>query len=386
MGAGTVVQFALGVLAPAIVEDLALSRFQLGVMTSTLFLVASVASPVMGWWVDQRGGLGVIRLVFAISATSILALAAAHHFVVLLVAVAVAGTAMAAANPATNAVTADFFEPVRQPGVIGIKQSGVQVGAFSAGFLPLLAQGVGWRGALMVTGMVCVAGLLLTAQRGSTAATLATQTVVPTRSRSKASVFADRDVRYLAAYAATMGPGVAVTGTYLPLYAVEHLEVTPAHAGILAGVLGITGIVMRLVWSWLLQRGLAASVALRRIGALAVLAQSLLLASVPLKSVAFAWLGVIGLGTTVFAWNAVGMLAILRRFPTGQTGPPSGIVMMAFYAGFVVGAPVIGLLVDRTGGYTSAWLAAAAAYAMGWWIARIWSQSGVREHAGTPAN
>ena len=82
------------------------------------------------------------------------------HYAGLVAGSALFGIAVAFGNPATNQLAARSVRAGRHGIVTGIKQSGVQVGAFLAGFvLPRAAETTGWRPALGAGAALGVAGL-----------------------------------------------------------------------------------------------------------------------------------------------------------------------------------------------------------------------------------
>ena len=88
-------------------------------------------------------------IAFAIAAATLVGMALAPAYPVMLLAAGLAGLALATGNPVTNKLVAVHLPPGSRGLVMGGKQAGVQVGAFLAGALlaPLAAQ-AGWRAAL----------------------------------------------------------------------------------------------------------------------------------------------------------------------------------------------------------------------------------------------
>ena len=56
------------------------------------------------------------------------------------------------------------------------------------------------------------------------------------------------------------------------------------------------------------------------------------------------------LGASAMAWNAVGMLAVIREAAAERAGAASGIVVFGFLGGLTVGPWAFGALVDLSGG------------------------------------
>ncbi|MEU6949598.1 MFS transporter, partial [Streptomyces sp. NPDC046316] len=141
--------FLLGALGPRLVDELGISPTVLGLTTTIGFGTAAVLSPAGGRVVDRIGPRRSLVLLLLISAAALALIGAAPGAGLLLGAVALGGLPQALANPATNKAVLATVPPDRRGAVTGMKQSGVQLGAFAAG-LPLaaLAGGVGWRGAV----------------------------------------------------------------------------------------------------------------------------------------------------------------------------------------------------------------------------------------------
>src|SRR5438105_11767320 len=127
--------FVVGALGPLLVRDLALSRSELGAMVTAAFAVATILSLVSGQVVDRVGGRASLICLLALVALNLLLLSIAPTFALLLAAAALGGVAQSLANPATNKLVAGWFSVGRRATVLGVKQSGVQAGAFAAGFL-----------------------------------------------------------------------------------------------------------------------------------------------------------------------------------------------------------------------------------------------------------
>src|SRR5207302_7706378 len=88
------------------------------------------------------------------------AAAGGRHYSGLVAGAAVFGISVAFGNPATNQLAARGVTPGRHGLVTGVKQSGVQIGAFLAGLvLPALAGAAGWRAALGGCALVGAVGL-----------------------------------------------------------------------------------------------------------------------------------------------------------------------------------------------------------------------------------
>jgi predicted MFS family arabinose efflux permease len=353
MAASTAVQFIFGVLASFLLDDFGITRSRLGLLTTVAFLMGALGSIPAGRLVDRIGGRRLQIGSLVLLGLAYLTMAGAPSFGVLLVGAALTGGALATCNPMTNKLIAVHTEPGQRGIVLGVKQAGVQAGAFLIGTLvPLAAIAWGWRVALLTTIAV------------PAAAAVATGLVVPP---DAAGDLADAPTQrhplssrvwWLTAYAALMGAGVAAFGTYVPLYAQESLGMSPGPAGLITGVVGLIGIASRIAWAWATERTGRFSGPLTLIGAGSVAAAVLVLSAEVLGAPAL-WAGGVLFGATAISWNAIGMLAVIVEVAPHDAGRASGLVQTGFYAGFVASPILFGYSVDVTGGYGPGWSAIA---------------------------
>lgn len=356
--------YAIGVLGPFIITDLGINRTQLGAMSTAIFVVGGLLSPAVGRSVDRLGSRTSAVLLFAAGLLGSVGTLVAPGLWWLLVTMAITGIAMAFGNPTTNLVIAESVAPARQGIATGIKQAGVQLGAFAIGIgLPPLAILVGWRVAWQTLTIVAALGV------ASALRWLPKVEGAPTKGRQRGRL--DESIPWLAVYAVTMGMGVSSATTYLPLFATERLSLTEQSAGQVAAVIGLTGIVARLTWGYIGDRITATALPLMVLAFFATVAQVLILLSESFGPV-WLWLGAMLLGASAIAWNAIGMLTIVRRVPRSGQGRASGIVLFGFYGGLMIAPVIFGAWIDATGSYTSAWGALAVLYFAGGILMGVW--------------
>jgi len=172
-----------------------------------------------------------------------------------------------------------------------------------------------------------------------------------------------------------MGFGVGAVGAYLPLYAVEELGFSRGTAGLAAALMGLVGIAARVGWGRRQDR--TTKPVIRSLGTLAVgsvLAAAALWAGASAGSWLL-WAGAALFGATAVAWNALGMLSIVRDVEVSVAGRASGRVLLGFYVGFLVGPVSFGYAVDRVG-YGAGWAAIITAFAVASVLTLAWIWDG----------
>lgn len=356
MMAGTAVQFATPVLAPFFMPELGIGRAELGLLTATFYLVGAAASPTAGRWADRVGGRRAVMTTFALASAALAAMAVAPSYGLLVVAVGLGGAAAAVANPGTNRLVLSSFGERSRGAVVGLKQSGVQLGSLLAGAaLPTVAHWLGWRAALLVTGAGLafgVAGAALLRRDRPRAVDGGRLRGAPPRNRTVAT---------LSLFSVLMGLGIASVHTYLPVYAVDALGETPTVAGFVAAVVGALGIVSRVVWGFAADR-IPHPIAVLPALAVGALVGVALIALAPRLGSWSLWAGAAVFGATAMGWNGVAMLIAMTAVPPARAGWATGRVILAFYVGLVVSPIPFGVVADRTGSYVVGWLGVATAF------------------------
>ncbi|MEV0411623.1 MFS transporter [Streptomyces sp. NPDC050448] len=355
--------FLLGALGPRLVGELGVSPTVLGLTTTIGFGTAAVLSPVGGRVVDRTGPRRSLVALLLVSAAALALIGAAPGPGLLLAAVALGGLPQALANPATNKAILSAVPPARRGSVTGMKQSGVQLGAFAAG-LPLaaLAGGVGWRGAVWTASAAAALAALwahraLPADRPAKAA--------PPRS----SPMPRGAIAWLAVFSLFLGCGIASVNTYVALFGAQKLGMGPTAAAALVAVLGVAGIAGRVGWSKAARPGRAEWLP-GRLAAGAVLAAGLLAAALYVHPLV--WVAAVAVGVFAVSGNAVSMVLVMQRAAPGRAGQGSALVAAGFFAGFAVGPPLFGPLAE-SGRYGPGWLLVAGEFAVAGAVATAWA-------------
>ncbi|MFJ8349610.1 MFS transporter [Streptomyces sp. NPDC094153] len=354
--------FLLGALGPRLVAELGVSPTVLGLTTTVGFSTAAVLSPLGGRVVDRVGPRRCLVALLAMAAVALALIGSAPGAGFLLAAVALGGLPQALANPATNKAILAAVPPARRGSVTGMKQSGVQLGAFAAG-LPLaaLAGLAGWRGAVWTAAGAAVAAAVWAAW--------ALPADPP--AKSTPAVWVPRGmIAWLLVFSLLLGCGIASVNTYLALYGTERLGLGPTTAGALVAVLGVAGIAGRVGWSKVAGRPDRAPWLPGSLAVGAVAAALLLACSSSFRPLA--WVAAAAVGVFAVAANAVSMVLVMQRAAPGRAGQDSALVSAGFFAGFAAGPPLFGVLVEA-GPYGGGWLLVAAEFAGAGAVALLWA-------------
>jgi MFS family permease len=352
MASATFAAASLGILASFIIDDLGITRAQLGIALGVINVGGAVLSPVAGRITDRIGGKRAMIALFVASAATFLIFGFAFAYVMLIVGAFAAAFSQATANPSTNKLIAEDLAAGERGVITGIKQSGVQAGIFLGGLIvPSLALTFGWRGAYLFVAAVPLVFVGLAVLVFPTAEVTSAEQRSRDRGRLPAAIW------WLAGYGFLLGFSGAVT--YLvPLFAEETLGMSPVAGGIAAAVIAFTAVPGRILWSRYAERSGAFHGSLGTMAALSVAAALLFYGA----GAGWAWLlwpAAVLIAAGSSSWNSVGMLAVMIEAGTASTGRASGVVLFGFLAGLGIAPPIFGAIIDRTGSYDLMWLLSA---------------------------
>ncbi len=335
----------IGVLASFIIDELAISRTQLGLSITVASAMSALAAIALGRYTDRQGGRIALITVFALSGAAILGIALAPTYGLLLAAAAIAGLAMGSAAPATNRLIVETMPRARWGTVTGIKQAGEALPIVLGGLiLPATAIAISWRfafGAIALLPAAAICVTLLAIPAGRRSGFVAPSSVAPRL---------DPNILWLTGYAFVMGLAAASIATYLPLYAHEALGMSAASAGLVVAAMGIVAVVCRIVWGYSARGVSDVRGRLRWIALLAIGATAFLWSAGHIHP-DLIWIGAVLWGASILSVGALGNLAVLHYSIAGDTGRASGVMVTGFGVGLMIGAPVFGLSVDVTGAY-----------------------------------
>jgi len=364
------------VLAPAAAAETGLSAGYVGLFIALVYGASMAASLVSGTLVQRFGAIRVSQFCLVACAAG-LALTTAGSAAPLVAGAILLGFGYGPVTPASSHVLAKTTPPGMMSLVFSLKQTGVPLGGALAGaVVPVLVLWVGWRGAALAVGAVCLAALVI---------------VQPLR----ASLDADRDPSRRLAASGLAGPlrytldnpalrRLAFCSfffaslqlclvTFLVTYLTMNLGLSLVQAGLMLTAAQAGGVVARVAWGAIADRwgrpmALLGLVALAM--GLAAFATSSFTPQWPLAAIAAVCAA---FGATAIGWNGVYLAQVARLAPPGKAGDATGGALVFTYAGVLVGPPVFAFLVEGGASYASAYMILALpAVACGLWL--LWHE------------
>jgi MFS family permease len=349
--------YAFGVFLRPIGLALGVSHAVMALLFSCMSLSGYLLGPLTGDWADHVGPRKVMAAGAVVFTGGLIATAHAHSFLVAFVCLGIGvGTGLASVYVPSLAAVGEWFKKERAM-ALGIAVSGIGVGTLVAAPLSAwLIREYGWRNTLVIQGIGGGSLLLLSAlfmfkppvkvesKRGGRAVW------AKVRSRPFLLVFLSRLLS---------GIPVFVTMVYLPALATKE-GVASVSAAALVGYIGAGSLLSRI--------GLNA--AAEKIGAILPFQFSCFLVAVACVIWMFAFsypalvVFVVVMGISYGGVASLTPAVAIQLFGLENIGELLGFLLLSYGVAAVVGPPIAGLLVDRSGNYRDViWLALIASLA-----------------------
>lgn len=358
----SIVQQAVGVLAPFLILQYGLSQAQLGAMFTSLYLGSALFTAFSGVLTDRFGERTMVGASGTVMTSALIAAVLVPNYTWLVAGMGLFGAGYAASTPAGGRAILTWFD--RDRGfAMGIRQTGVPVGGLiGAIVLPLAALHLGGYRAALLVAAVLVAVPTAIACIGYREA--AGERAPPSRFREVVAGMRRlaRDPRLIAVTLTCMTLVVAqlAMNGFLTVTAVQVIGVTPALAATAFACAFGAATVARLFWGWYSDRfmrenRIALLAVLCALSACASLSFALLRPSVALLLIPAAlFIGFCGAG-----WNGVMAAALAEIGGADRAGSALGLTLTAIFAASAVGPLVFGTIADHTS-LDTAWTVNAA--------------------------
>lgn len=237
-------------------EDLTLTKMQLGLFPTALFIGQFLATMPIGYFADRVNPRQLMILLMGIVAGSFLCFAWVDHFALALLCMVIAGIGYGGMHPVTNKLLVNEFPTNKLTLPMGVKQMSITLAsaAISIVLLPV-ALVIGWRWAVTMAVLLLVIICLinnyyfsrLTWSEKPSKSSLPLWAQIKQLNRSKMLFFTNSSAFILM--------GVQITfNTYLILFLVETKDWGIYAAGLCLAISELCGAAGRVLWGVLCDR------------------------------------------------------------------------------------------------------------------------------------
>ena len=376
----------LPAMAPAVARALAVPSTLVGAYVALCYFAAMLSSLVGGTLVRRLGAIRVSQLGLGLCAVG-LALCALPWLPAVALGALCIGAGYGPITPASSHLLALTTPAHRMSLVFSIKQTGVPAGGMLAGALvPGLSLWLGWQGTLLAVAGVCALCAAL-AQPLRAALDADRQPAQPLALQALfkpiGMVLGHPSLRALAACSFLFSAVQVSTTAYMVTYLNESLGMTLLAAGAALSVSQLAGVVGRIAWGAVADRGLGPRNTLMLLATLMIVGSVLTALLQPQWPTLLIWAIVALLGASAIGWNGVYLATVARQAPPGQAGVATGGTLLFTFLGVVCGSPAFGALAGASGSYRIAFAALAlpAALALG---LLVWRAAQARREPAAP--
>jgi MFS family permease len=356
---GALAVLSVAPLSPFLLDALHLSRAQVGLLLPAVYLGGVLMALPAGWLTDRFGVRLTLGVGQALIGILVLLASRADELGAILICLVVAGFGFSMLNPTTGKAVLEWFPPRGRGFAMGIKQTGLTLGGLVGALtLPPLALATGWRWALAVAGGLALLSALVTLAVYRTPVGAAPAAPAAWPRLGEVGVFLRRP-GVLVVFASGFALSVAQSSVlaHVALYARETFALSPVAAAQMLALAQAGGTGSRLAWGAISDRFFGGR---RRPGVvvnalIGAVAYALLALGERLPSAGLAPLALVA-GVGAFGWVGLYFALVAEIGGTRYAGLLTGVAVAFAWSGVLVGPPVFGLLVDRTGSYTWPWL------------------------------
>lgn len=351
---------SLGPLGVLIGMDLSLSKAQIGLLPSALFLGQSISSIPAGFLVDRVGSRKLLLIISLCTGISFLFMTMSSQFALIMILVMIGGLGYGAMHPVTNRGIIYWFSLKQRGTAMGIKQTGITGGAALASLLLLpAAVAFGWRPVLFFACflLIIIGFAAFKGYRDPLEAQTSKQGSIKSMFRSLLQLFRHKQLLLVSLSATGLNGSQMCLTTYLVLFAHEHFHLSIVMSGMLLLISEVSGSAGRVAWGMISDRIFNG----RRIIILIMIAIITAICSVtvtflPQHTPFIGLVPIISLfGFAVSGFNGIWMNLASELVPKEFAGISSGFSILFGSAGVIIMPPLFGYLIDRSGTYMYGW-------------------------------
>ena len=353
----------LPVVAPAVAKDVGISTNYLGAYVALAYFGAMVATLLGGAAVKRWGAIRLSQTGLVLAAIGLFLCAMPYVETIALGALFI-GAGYGPITPASSHLLIKSTPPEKLSFVFSVKQTGVPLGGMIAGAtVPSLDIFIGWQWAFICAGIACLicSWAVQPLREGldddrdpTVRPSLATSFVLPLT-----LIFSHRTLRQLSYMSFMFSIAQMALMGYLVTFLYEDLGWSLVAAGGALTVAQAAGVSGRMLWGYVSDRWLGATMMLIVIAVLLVIGALGTVMLGPESSPWFLFPVLVIFGASAIGWNGVFLAEIARQAPKGQAGVATGGTLCITFLGVMVGPPLFGVLASVLGSYGLSYVAIA---------------------------
>lgn len=366
----TTTALALTGIAPLVAPEFGLDTHWIGYQISMIYASGMIASAVAGSLIARFGPIRVEQLALACYAIALLMLISANIWLAAIASLII-GLGYGVQNPASAQILSKVTPPHRRSFIFSIKQAGVPLGGVVASLAyPAVAPIIGWRLALALTAIPCVAMILMLGRHRGEHYDAGQRRggLIAGFLHEQRLVWGSAPLRILAILGMLYSSLQLSISAFTVSMLVDH-QWTLVAAGLVAGAVQGSGAVGRILWGVIGDRlggfqvlsiigfiSLGCMVALWQLDALPLAVQVIILCL---------------FGFCISGWNGVLMAECTRACEPQDAGRVIGGALVYTFLGVMIGPSLLAIIYEACGDYgltflTVSWIAGLGGLLAAW--------------------
>lgn len=345
---------AVPVLMAVAAGELNVPPSSVGIFMSLVYLGATVVSPVSGYFIERFGPIGVSQICLIFCALGLGAISVPSVTVIVFGAL-IMGIGYGPVTPASSHLLVRTTPISKLSVVFSIKQTGVPAGGALAGaIVPHLILLWGWKISAVSVGLfslILAVFLLPYRKKFDTETSSLSRFSWKNAIESVRMVILHNELRRIVISSFFFSTMQLCLVSFIVIYLIEDVKLTLVRAGILLSTAQGGGIIGRIVWGAMVDRGVNPRLMLGILGN-AMASGAVLSAFFSPQWPFFALITVCTLfGAFAIGWNGVYLAEVARVATPEFAGMATGGSLFFTFAGVLIGLPVFSLIIEKSGSY-----------------------------------
>ena len=355
MAVGSSAILAVAVSAPDSAPDIGVRASYVGIFTGFVYFVAMFSGSFCPGFVVKYGPIRVSQFAVLIAILGLLTFTWASPVATVLCAIFL-GVAYGPMNPASAPVLLSVTDSNSRALMFSIKQSGVTVGGAAAGLIvPMVAAWWNWKAGIIAVTVVGVISLILLhplrSRFDSTRSNMSPSWSFSTVIMPVVQIMKIPMLRGFSLVGFTYAGVQISVSSFFVVFLVEQ-GFTLVEAGVCFLFVNVGGIIGRVAWGGLSDKGLTPKYTLAVIGVISAVSLCVMFLVSGSWHRFLLYVFSFILGASTHGWNGVYLSEIANQAPEGESHNWTGGVQFLIYGGVAILPPIFGLFVVYTGGYT----------------------------------
>ncbi len=351
--------FTIPALAPLLVSRVALTATQIGELTAIMYAGISGLSVFISVISDSLGVKRVLIIGHLVEAVSIIGASYAHSFAGFAISIFGVGIGYSSITPVTSKAIMSWFSKEHRSAVMGLKQTGTTVGGSIAGaVLPVVGVTYGLGAAFVAAAILVLSGVafvFLYKESGQIQGS--PRITAEFLKRGLSLSIKNKDLLWLGGVGFFYASVQSIVVTYITLFTHSVLGFTPVAAGLSLSLVNASGTIGRPVYGAISDRVFKGN-RIMDLFLISITSFTMLLVLSTFRSSSGFWqvapvVALLGFGA--LGWNGVFLTLAGEYSDLGYEGVGTSLAFSVAMSGQIVGAPIFGMLVQKTGSYFLGW-------------------------------